>query len=306
MIKILAIFFSIFFISYIAANSQTTDSTAIPADTLWKKGGITSLNFSNVGLNNWAGGGTDMISLTGAAIFFADFKSEIMSWENTFEMGYGLVKQNKDEIRKSDDKLFFISKYGYNASPQLQYTALLDFRTQFDLGYDYSKREADSINPLLISGFMSPAYLNLGLGINYKPDEYWQLFFSVLSNRLILVLHERLSAKGAYGVAPGEHILSQLGANVNITFQKDIVENVNLRSRLNLFSAYDRIQSVVVNSETALNMKINSFMTASFALDVIYDDKVQVNRNDGTVGPATQLRHVISIGFSYNFGHVKK
>jgi hypothetical protein len=256
-------------------------------------------------LSNWAGGGTDMISVTGLSLLFANYKDSSMSWDNELDLGYGIVKQGKEDLRKSDDKLIFTSKFGYNATPKLFYTALLDFRTQFDLGYDYSKKDADSTSPLLISDFMSPAYLNLGLGMNYKPDEYWQFFLSAVSNRLIIVLNEKLSNQGAYGVKPGEKVFSQLGASANIVFQKEIFENVNFRSRLNLFSAYNRFSSVVVTSETAINLKVNSFINASFGLDIIYDDKVMINRNDGTVGPDTQFRHVIGIGIAYKFGHEK-
>lgn len=302
-----ALLFIILFAAPLLLNAQSVPDTLInPKDTVWKSGGIAGLNFSNVGLSNWAGGGTDMISITGLTLLFADYKTTHMAWENSLDIGYGLVKQGKEDVRKSDDKLIISSKYGYNATPNLLYTALLDFRTQFDLGYDYNKKEADSVSPLLISDFMSPAYLSLGLGMNYKPDEYWQIFVSPLSNRLIIVLNERLSNQGAYGVTPGEKVFSQLGVSANISFIKDIFENVNFRSKLNLFSAYNRISSVVVNSETAINMKVNSFINASFNLDIIYDDKVMVNRTDNTVGPSTQIRHVIGIGFSYRFGYEKK
>jgi hypothetical protein len=307
MINKLIIFLIILLIFPLYTRAQTnllTDTTAIvKKDTNWKKGGISGLNFSNVGLSNWAGGGSDMISVTGFSTLFSNFKTDKMAWDNSLDIGYGIVKQGKEDLRKSDDRLIFGSKFGYNATPKLLYTALLDFRTQFDLGYDYSKLDTVTNKALLISDFMSPAYLSLGLGMNYKPNDYWQFYLSAVSNRLIIVLNEELSAKGAYGVNPGEKIFSQLGAAANILFQKEIFVNVNLRSRLNLFSAYNRFTSVVVTSETALNMKVNSFINATFNLDVIYDDKVNIVRSDGSVGPSTQIRHVIGIGIAYKFGH---
>jgi len=302
-ILIIAIIFP--FYSWAQTNPPTDTTTIVKKDSKWKKGGISGLNFSNVGLENWAGGGSNMISVTGFSTLFSYFKTDKMAWDNTLDIGYGIVKQGKEDLRKSDDRLIFGSKLGYNATPKLLYTALLDFRTQFDLGYDYSKKEPDSDRALLISDFMSPAYLSLGLGMNYKPDDAWQFYLSAVSNRLIIVLNEELSAKGAYGVNPGENIFSQLGAAANILFQKDIFENVNLRSRLNLFSAYNRFTSVVVTSETAINMKVNSFINATFNLDVIYDDKVKIVRSNGSVGPSTQIRHVIGIGIAYKFGHTR-
>ncbi|MDX9790049.1 MAG: DUF3078 domain-containing protein [Candidatus Kapabacteria bacterium] len=298
--------FLLILFSYQLAFTQTNDSLTNEVPIYWKQGGISGMNFSNVGLTNWAGGGSDMISVTAFSSLFINFKSDEMSWDNSLDLGYGVVKQGNEDLRKSDDKLIFISKFGYNATPKLLYTALLDFRTQFDLGYDYTKTEPNSEQALLISDFMSPAYLNLGLGINYKPDDHWQFFLAAVSNRLIIVMNEKLSAQGAYGVNPGEKVFSQLGASANIIFNKDIFENVNFRSRLNLFSAYNRFTSVVVTSETAINMKVNSFINASFNLDIVYDDKVSILRKDGTQGPDTQIRHVIGIGIAYKFGHERQ
>lgn len=290
----------------VAQDTQAVDPASVPKPIEnWKRGGISGINFSNVGLSNWAGGGSDMISVTGFSLLFASFQDTEMSWDNTIDIGYGVVKQGKEDLKKSDDRLIVTSKYGYNATPKLLYTALLDFRTQFDLGYDYTKIDTITGVATLISDFMSPAYLNIGLGMNYRPDDYWQFFLSAISNRLIIVLNDDLSAMGAYGVNPGEKIFSQLGASANIQFQKDVFENVNLRTRLNLFSAYNRFSSVVVTSESALNMKVNSFINATFSLDIIYDDKVSILRSDGSKGPSTQFRHVIGIGIAYKFGHDK-
>jgi hypothetical protein len=302
--KIKIYFICLFIFCFTIPSISQNDTNKTTEIKNWSNGGITGLNFSNVGLKNWAGGGSDMISLSGLSMLFSNYKTHDLTWENTLDIGYGVVKQGKEDIRKSDDRIILTSKLGYNASQNLFYTALLDFRTQFDLGYDYAKKDSLG-NALLISDFMSPAYLNLGLGMNYKPDEYWQFFLSVVSNRLIIVLNEKLSNQGAYGVNPGEKIFSQLGASANIIFQKDILENVNLRTRLNMFSAYNRFTSVVVTSETVMTMKVNSFINASFGLDIVYDDKVMINRDDGTVGPDTQIRHVIAIGLAYKFGDYK-
>ncbi len=299
--KFLIFFFLIFSFSFTAFSQSDTTSTD---KTNWSQGGIIGINFSNVGLKNWAGGGSDMISLSWLTSFIKNYKLENLFWDNSLDLGYGVVKQGNEGVRKSDDKIILTSKFGYNASESLYYTALLDFRTQFDAGYDYNKTDTNK-KYLFISNFMSPAYLSLGLGINYKPDVFWQFFISPVSNRITFVLDDELSKQGAYGVESGEKILSQLGATANILFQRDIFENVNLKSRLNLFAPYKSITTLVVNSETVVNMKVNDYINASFGLDLIYDEKVNINRDDGTKGPDTQIRHVIAIGFAYKFGDYK-
>ncbi len=271
---------------------NTTDSLG------WKTSGNLGLSFTQVALSNWSGGGKSTIALTGLVGLGAEYLGEIQSWENSVDLGYGMTKLGKEDFRKSDDKMILVSKYGYKANSVLDYSALLDFRTQFNYGYNFDKLDSNN-EYKKISAFMSPAYLNIGIGLNYKPVEYFQIMLSPLANRLIVVLDDDLSRQGAFGVDSNKNFKSELGSALNFTFKKDVAENVNLQTRLNLFSAYESFPKTVVNWEVTINMKINSFLTASLATDLIYDDKIKMTRANGTVGPATQFRNVLAIGFAY-------
>jgi len=267
---------------------------------LWKFGGNVGLSLTNVSLSNWSGGGKNTITINGSLGAFGNFKGESSEWSNMLDIGYGVTKLGELDFRKSDDKLILISKYGYKATEQLNYSAMMDFRTQFNYGYNFDKRNPlDSTEYLKISAPMAPAYLNVGIGMNYKPTDYLQIMLSPIANRLIIVLDEELSNKGAYGVDKGKHIKSELGSSFNATFKKEIFENIVLQSRLNLFSSFNNFTKTVVNSESVLNMKINSFLSATISADIIYDHNVKVVRDNGTIGPATQFRNVLGIGFSY-------
>lgn len=278
-------------------NAQEASDEA--AKSPWQTGMFVGLNFSNTGLSNWAGGGQNAINIGSIINLHANMKGENAAFDNSLEMAYGMTKLGKLDFRKSDDRLIFVSKYGYKATSTLNYSALLDFRTQFTKGYNYDKKDPNTGEDLFISDFLSPGYLNVGLGMNYKPDESFELFLSPLSNRLIIVLDDTLSAQGAYGVEPGKNIKSELGATLSAQYQKTIIENVDFRSRLKMFAPYESIETVVINSETLLTFKVNKYMNASFSLEMIYDDKINVTRDDGTVGPALQIKHVISLGISY-------
>ncbi len=264
--------------------------------------GIIGANFSSVGLTNWAGGGNNSISLGANTGLGLNYVTRSISWNNSIEAGYGVIKLGTDGFRKTDDRLILSSKFGHKAASHLSYSALLDFRTQFAKGFDYNKLDSAG-NYLRISDFMSPGYLTIGLGMNYKPADFIDIYFSPLSNRVIFVLDDSMSIAGAYGVAPGKNIKSELGATYDMLLQKAIVENVDLRSRLNLFAPYEAITSIVVNWELGLNFKVNEFINAGFNLSLIYDDKININRDDGTIGPATQMKHVINIGFAYKFNY---
>jgi hypothetical protein len=257
-------------------------------------------NFTQIGLKNWAGGGQNAVSVIGLFSGSAAYANDDLAWESTLELGFGVTKLDTTPFRKSDDRIILLSKFtkGITTKAQLNYSAALDFRTQFAVGRDF--KTVDSLgNSPKISNFFSPAYLILALGIEYKPADYFTVTLAPATGRIIFVLDEELSSAGAFGVEVGKKINTELGWNFNAQFKKEIFENVTLQSRLNLFNAFENLGNMVVNSETLLLFKVNEYLNASFALDIFYDEKVQVLRDDKTVGPATQIRNTLALGFSY-------
>ena len=121
-----------------------------------------------------------------------------------------------------------------------------------------------------------------------------------MANRLLIVADKDLQ-NGSLGTDSGKAIRSDLGAQLNVTFKKDLMTNVGLESKLVVFAPYASFTEQLVNWNTLLTLKVNDYINASFALDVIYDPRVKIVRDDKTVGPATQIRNVIGIGFGYKF-----
>ena len=287
-------------------------------DTLWRKSGIINLNFNQTSFNNWAAGGENALSLSGLLSAFDNYKKGKTAWDNSLDLGYGLLKQGDQKVRKNEDKIDFTSKLGHDANGKgkLFYTALLNFKSQFDKGYNYPN---DSI---AISKFAAPAYITIALGLDYKPNKDFSVFVSPLTAKITLVTDQDLADAGAYGVDPAEYNSPGVktkagkqsriepGAYVNAKFQKDIMQNVNLLTKLDLFSNYtDNPQNVDVNWELLLAMKINKLLTASISTQLIYDDDTPVpifkKENEIKipvgVGPRTQFKEVLAIGLAYKF-----
>ena len=76
----------------------------------WQKGGIATINFSQVSLINWAAGGNS--SASGVLIFssFANYKKDKLSWDNTIDLSYGGIKEKDKDFVKSNDKIDLNSK----------------------------------------------------------------------------------------------------------------------------------------------------------------------------------------------------
>lgn len=266
----------------------------------WKFTKNIGANFTQIGLKNWAGGGQNAVSVIGLFSGSANYAKDDVAWESTLELGFGVTKLDTTPFRKSDDRIILLSKFtkGITTKAPLNYSASLDFRTQFAIGRDF--RIVDSLgNSPKISNFFAPAYLILALGVEYKPVDYFTLTLAPITGRIIFVLDKELSDAGAFGVDAGKPMNAELGWNLNAQFKKEIFQNVTFQSRLNLFNAYENFGNLVVNSETLLLFKVNEYLNASFALDIFYDEKVQVLRDDKTVGPATQIRNTLALGFSY-------
>lgn len=279
------------------SSAETVDSVEAGP---WNSGGSIAVNFNQVALSNWSGGGENTITIGGLVGLESDYDRGNRHWANDLELGYGVTKVGDLDLRKSNDKITFVSKFDYNASEHYLYSALLDFRTQFTNGFDYGK--LDSLGePAKISEFLAPGYLNVGIGATWKPTSYFELLIAPLSNRLIIVLDDELSAAGAFGVDPGEHLQSELGATSRLKFGKVLMENVRFDSKLNLFAPYEDITTIVVGWENLLALRVNDFITTSISLDVRYEEAIDITRDDGSVGPATQIKEALTVGVGYSF-----
>ena len=199
-----------------------------PSDTsYWLSGGAGTITFSNVSLSNWAAGGQNSVALNSYFAYFANYNRNRTSWDNSLDLGYGLLKQGDAEFVKSDDKINFATKYGYRIkenNSRWYFSALLDFKSQFAEGVD----EADSV----ISRFLAPGYLVVATGIDYKVNDVFSMNVAPVTGKFTFVTDDALSAAGAYGVDPGSKARAELGAFVRMKFKKDIVKNVNYETRL--------------------------------------------------------------------------
>jgi len=275
---------------------------AMKADSLpWKLkfsigGGITT-----VMLNNWSGGGENTVTLKGLFLGSADYVDDRFSWDNDLDLGYGITKLGSESFRKNDDRIILTSKASIKQTDILRYTAFLDFRTQFYQGLNYDKHDpVDTTKFLKISNLFAPAYLTGALGLEWTPIKEFKMLVSPLSSRSIFVLDDDLSRQGAYGVDSGAHIKTDIGGLINMNLDWIVFENVTWKSRFNAFCRYNAPDLWILTVENAILMKVNSFLSVGFMTDIFYDDRVPVVRDNGTTGPATQVRNQLIVTFQYS------
>lgn len=277
--------------------TSVSAATHINRDSSWIYGGNTGLNLNQVSLSNWASGGENAIGFDILLNYSADYKQNKHLWQNRLEMAYGLNRTETNGSKKTNDKMYFSSTYGYEMTKSLYLSALLNFNTQFAKGYDYKTDPRT-----YISRFMSPGYLTTGLGITWNPKSWLTATFSAISWRGTFVDSKILSAEGAFGVDPDKHLYSEMGGNLKVEMKYEFLKNMSIYSRVDLFSNYlEEPQNVDVRWDVQLNMTVNKWFSANITTNMIYDDNTKIVQKDGSKGPRLQFKESLGIGFQVTF-----
>ncbi len=279
-------------------RSETSRTIKKDADTStwkWKQGGLLSFNLSQASLSNWAAGGDNFtLAVGGYFNYFFYHRKDRMSWDNNLDINIGYVQSTSVGGRKNDDRLDYLSKLGYkmDSTGKWYLSGLFNFRSQFFDGYSFNGTVAT-----LTSTALSPAYVLLSAGFDYKPDDKLSVFLSPLTSRTVIVASNKLAAKGVYGLDSGRHVLNELGAFATINYNNTIAKNVNYKGRLDLFSNYlDHPFNVDFYMTNQFSVKINKYFSASYSLDLIYDDNVRIfgpNSNS----PGLQTKSLIGVNY---------
>ena len=282
-------------------------------DTLpdgWHRKGNIGLNFGQSTYTNWAAGGQNTVNGQGIFNYAILYRHGNFKWDNTLNtaLGYSFYDFERKPI-KTDDKIEFTSLAGYKATEHLNYAAELAFRSQFAYGFDYTK---DSTN--YISKFLAPAYISLGLGVEWVPCKHFSLYYSPLTGRITIVNDDRLAEEGAFGVNNLDKndtivhtnfakVRYEFGARAVAKFQYPLAKNIDFNSKLELFSNYlNHPERVDVDWQNMLVLKVNSWLNANLSTQLIYDYDIPFYDEAGVKieGSKVQFKEVLAVGFMIN------
>lgn len=274
-----------------------------PVDTVkytWKRGGLFNFNMAQGSQKNWAAGGDNFsIALNTYVNYFLYWQHKNQTWDNNLNFNLGFLQTTSIGARKNDDRLDFLSKYGVrvDTTNKLFISGLFNFRTQLFDGYTYDGTGGRTFS----STFLSPGYILLSVGMDYHPTKELSIFVSFLTNRATIVANPTLIKQGLYGVDTGKHIFNEFGGFASINYSHPFGKNVTYKGRMDLFSNYaNHPGNVDVYMTHYLTFKINKYLSATYALNLIYDDDVKLfgpNHNS----PALQIQSQVGIGVSVPF-----
>ena len=289
----------IVFLLFIQFWAGELTAQIVQPDTLspWRKKFVFNFNVNQAAFSsNWKGGGMNSIGLNGLLNYKANYRKNNNSWDNEIDLLYGFVNNTGQGYRKTLDRIYLDTKYGYAISKNWDIFTSLNFLSQFSKGYKYDENDSSS----LISDFMAPAFITSAWGLEYHPAPYFKLRLSPFSPRITIVQDnngrfDAVDPVAPYGVEVGEDTrIEWLAFQMLAEFDKEIAQNLNLKWRYVMFANYETLELKTIDHrlDLLLNAKVNKFITVGLGGILIYD----FDQDSGA-----QLSQAFNLGFAYSF-----
>lgn len=270
----------------------------------WKVSGIISFNMSATGLWNWAAGGNNNVNGVIAGNATLLYKKGKWAWESNFDTDFGLSWLDKTTYawRKSNDKIVFTTKGGYEFADKWYATAMAGFRSQYAAGYEYVT--ADGVeNKNYISNWLSPSYTDISLGIDWKPNSIFSLYLSPAAGRITTCTDIVLAEKYIAGSNTFEKgYKAEFGASFKARVNYDLIKNFKVLSTLTLFTPYNKnFGNVDVDWDVNVSYQFLKVLNVSLGTSFKYYDSVLIEGKDGKKCARPQFKAVVGFGLGYSF-----
>ncbi len=285
--------FALFFVVAAAATAQSQELDTI---SYWKKKLTFSVNVNQSSFSsNWKAGGVNSFGLNSLFNYKANYKRDRNSWDNEIDLLFGFVNNKGQGFRKTSDRIYLDTKYGYALNKKWDVYTSLNFTSQFTKGYTYHTDDSSS----LISDFMAPAFITSSWGFEYHPVDYFKVRISPISPRMTIVNDPRRFTKTVgekpYGVDSTETTrIEWLAFQLMAEFNKDIAKNINLKWRYVMYANYKTLDLKTIDHRLDVNLtgKVNKYINVAVGGILLYD----YDQDSGA-----QFSQVFSLGFLYTF-----
>mgnify|MGYP002868569805 FL=1 len=286
----------------------------------WKFSGIVGLNASQTQLWNWAAGGNNNVTGVVYANMTLSYKKNKLAWDTNLdtELGELYSADLNPRWRKSNDKLNLYSKLGYELAKQWYLSVLGSFRTQYLPGFEYANNDAGDMT--LISRWASPSYTDLSIGVDWRPNDIFNIYVSPVAGRLTYCRDSTL--RDRYGIPektrddgtlyrPAAH--AALGLVIKGGVNYDKIKNFKVISTVTLFTPYtskvQKFGNFDVDWDLAVSYTFFKVLSVSLMTSLKYYDQVMISKPDwdgvyGSEGhpcPRVQFKEMLGLGIGYSF-----
>lgn len=230
------------------------------------------LSVNQTHLSNWTKGGessfTTIMDVTGKATY--NNKEAKTQFINLARFKFGTIWTKEKSNRINTDQFEVESKYNRNAWSKIGMSASFYMKNQIAKGKNYPN---DSV---VVSKFLNPGTITIGIGAEYKPMEKTTINIAPLSYKTTFVLDTANIDQTRHGIDADNWAKREMGLQVVVDNVIKPFKDFTMTNKVRLFTNYlYKPQNVDVDWEIILEQKINWFFTIRLNLHMIYDDDVR-------------------------------
>lgn len=277
--KLFLLLFTFSIVSFTTA--QEADSTL----NKWNPSLLASLNLSQIAFQDWVKGGESAFSFTIGADWVMDYKASNWTFKNQLKGEWGQSKTGYDIKKITVNNVFNETVYYYDPGWLfVPYVSNL-IRTPISDGFDYSEPEKAQI-----VAFFDPGYVTQSIGFAYEELEIFQ-------TRLGLAFEESFANKFAAQytdddeTADLETFKFETGIESMTDLNLKIDDNVVLKSKLRLFSGFNRMTVWDVAWDNTFTAEVNKWLNVNLSFTLIYKASESLR---------TQMQEALQVGIVYN------
>ena len=276
---------NIIFLLFLLLKINSFSQEKIDSIPKWKMHGRFAFIFNQSSFSNWASGGENTVAGNINLNYDINFKKGNWNWDTRLITSYGLSHISNKGYRKTDDRFELNSLLGLKTGNYWFLSFIGNFRSQYTKGFDYKKDPK-----VLVSEFLSPAYLTYGPGMLWKKSNDLHLNIAPATARYTFVSD---LFSGKFGVEEGENTAFSLGFNFSSYYKFTIMENVEMENILTLYTDYlVMIGNIDVDYQTNIRFIVNKHIKMHMTFHTIMDEDASSK---------VQFRQLFGLGVNYNF-----
>lgn len=265
--------------------------------TYWKNAFKSGVSLNQAAFSpNWTGGGVKSVGFNAYLNFKSNYSKEKRSWDNEVDLLYGFLSNEGQGLRKTNDKIYLDSKYGWALNKKWDIFVSANFLSQFANGYRYEKDATGVERDTLISKFLAPGYLTFAWGFEYHPVDFFSLRLSPFAPRFTFQTSDEIArnVENNYGVEFDKKMRSEwLAFQLVANFDKDLTKTINLKWRYVMFLNYQKfnLNEIDHRLDLTISAKVAKYIDVNFSLISIYDKDQD---------SAIQFSEAFGVGFVYS------
>lgn len=302
--KLLFLFVWVAFASY-------GQEAAVKDTSYWKSGAGLALAFDQLlNINPRQGAAQDRLGFGGGINVFGNYQKGRVAWSNLGQWNFGVQRLGTGVVRinntaanvpfqKSLDELVVSSKIGFKTAEKSKVFYAADFNFLSQLTPTY--QGGSSFPGLFLNNvegssrlaqLFSPAIINLALGVDYKPNAKFSLFYSPLGAKWVIVSSDAIALRGVHGnpvtknaqgnIVAAENVDAQLGSQLRAVYtSKFLGDKLAYTSNLLLFSNYlNKPQNVDMDWRNSLSWTLFKNFQLGLLVNFFYDDDMNMFTSD--------------------------